>query len=129
MMSMSSRLASVAVVTSSLVLGLNCAAAQGISRDFYSSEMNKALDNLQSSAARGSSAKERLRVHANLFLAHEAFIADTPLDVLKGSVDAFKEAGIWQVDLNMGLFPWVGQDKAAIDKYDAIVAYIRSAGM
>ena len=101
----------------------------GISKDQYLTDMNLALDRLgttdRAAAARGG----RVQIHANLFLAHEAFIAATPLSTLKRAVDAFKEAGVAQVDLNMGLFPWVDGDKATIEKYDAVVEHIRTSGM
>lgn len=104
------------------------AAQRGISRDTYQSQMSQALDGIESSSRRARTGS-RPRVHANLFLAHEAFIADTPLSVLKRAVDAFKEAGVAQVDLNMGLFPWVSKDAAAIEKYDEVVRHIRASGM
>jgi hypothetical protein len=104
-------------------------AGGGISKDRYLAEMNRALDGLGAAPGRSPSAGGRVQIHANLFLAHEAFIAGTPVGTLKRAVDAFKEAGVAQVDLNMGLFPWVDGDKATIDKYDAVVEHIRASGM
>jgi len=119
------------------VLGsVTCAHAQpaggrgrsGITKEQYLSEMGRVLGDIEAKekSARGA---RRVQVHANLFLAHEAFIAWTPTSTLKRAVDAFKEAGVAQVDLNMGLFPWVGKDEAAIKKYDEVVEHIRKAGM
>ncbi len=99
----------------------------GISKDQYLAAMSAALDRL--GANQRSPGRGRVQVHANLFLAHEAFIASTPLDTLKRAVDAFKAAGIAQVDLNMGLFPWADGDEGTMKKYDAIVEHIRSSGM
>jgi hypothetical protein len=102
---------------------------KGLSKDRYLAAMDRALDQL-GKTARGAAARGgRVQIHANLFLAHEAFIASTPLDTLKRAVDAFKEAGIAQVDLNMGLFPWVDGDQPTIAKYDAVVEHIRRSGM
>ena len=57
-------------------------AQRGISRESYQSQMSQALDGVESSSRKARTAA-RPRMHANLFLAHEAFIADTPLSVLK----------------------------------------------
>lgn len=103
--------------------------AGGISKDQYLAGMNRALDRLEAADGAAAARGGRVQIHANLFLAHEAFIAATPLGTLKGAVDAFKEGGVTQVDLNMGLFPWLDGDKAAIEKYDAVVEHIRASGM
>lgn len=68
--------------------------------------------------------------YANLVLAHELLIASTPQDVLLKQVDQFAAIGVVQVDIQMGQFPWRSpQNAAAIAKYDAVIARIRSHGM
>jgi len=127
-----------AVLGAALVAAPLCAWSQqtarvgakgGISRDQYLAEMNRALDRLGTTSDRPAVARGRVQIHANLFLAHEAFIAGTPVSTLKRATDAFKEAGVAQVDLNMGLFPWVDGDQATIGKYDAVVEHVRASGM
>jgi hypothetical protein len=100
----------------------------GISKEQYLALMGGALEEIGKGQAAARSG-HRVQIHANLFLAHEAFIASTPLSTLERAVDAFKEARVSQVDLNVGLYPWVSKDKAAIEKYDAVVERIRRAGM
>jgi hypothetical protein len=108
-----------------LVLAAVSANAQGLSKDQYGKAMAKALDDISAKAT----PKTRVQVAANLFYAHEAFIERMPIDVLNKIVDAFADAGVKRVDINVGLFPWVDADKDTIAKYDAVVARIRSKGM
>ena len=107
------------------VLAAVSASAQGLSKDQYGKAMEKALDDI----AAKSTPKTRVQAGANLFFAHEAFIERMPIDVLTKVVDAFADAGVRRVDLNVGLFPWVDGHKDTIAKYDAVVARIRSKGM
>jgi hypothetical protein len=107
------------------LLAAACASAQGLSKEQYGQAMAKALDDI----AAKSTPKSTVQVNANLFFAHEAFIERMPLEVLTKAVDAFADAGVRRVDLNVGLFPWVDGNKETIAKYDAVVDRIRSKGM
>ena len=113
------------VVSVVFLLAAVSASAQGLSKEQYSKAMEKALDDI----AAKSTPKTRVQVNANLFFAHEAFIERMPLEVLTKAVDAFADAGVRRVDLNVGLFPWVDGHKETIAKYDAVVARSRSKGM
>lgn len=64
---------------------------------------------------------------ANLFFAHEVTIKNMPLETLKKYVDALREAGVHRIDINMGLFPWLNNHQKTIQKYDALIDYIRQA--
>jgi len=70
-------------------------------------------------------AVRRLKFRVNLFFAHETAIKNTPLDVLKSKVDSFKEAGVYGIDINMGLYPWLDKDEETIKKYDSLIEHIR----
>ncbi len=119
------------------VLAVTCAEAQPrVSREQYLAAMQRALGDvitksqaLRSQAGRASSAARAPRMDVNLFYAHEAAIQQTPLDTLRRAVDAFADAGVRRIDINMGLFPWADRDQQVIEKYDAIIAHIRSRGM
>jgi hypothetical protein len=52
-----------------------------------------------------------------------------PTDALIKAVDAFKEAGVDRVDVNLGQFPWLNHDPVTIAKYDAAIDRIRQHGM
>jgi hypothetical protein len=113
-------------IVSSLITVL--AGAQGLTKEQYRRAMEKALGEVgqRATAAGGTS---RVKVGANLFFAHEAFIEKMPTEVLLKAVDAFADAGIYRVDMNVGLWPWVDNDKSQIAKYDAAVDRVRSRGM
>ena len=113
------------VVSVVFLLAAVSANAQGLSKDQYSQAMAKALDDI----AAKTTPRTRVQAAANLFFAHEAFIERMPLEVLTRVVDAFADAGVRRVDLNVGLFPWVDGHKETIAKYDAVVERIRSKGM
>ena len=112
-------------------LSTTCAMAQGLSKDQYIRAMEKALTETESRSAQQarSASASRVKVAANLFYAHEALIERIPLDTLTKIVDAFADAGVFRVDLNVGLFPWVDGDRETIAKYDAVVDRIRAKGM
>jgi len=74
-------------------------------------------------------APNKLVFRANLFFAHETAIKNMPLDILKAKVLALKEAGVKGVDINMGLYPWLDRDMEAIQKYDALIEFIRAQGL
>lgn len=98
-----------------------------MTEDEYSQALGQALkDIIEKIKPR---AKARLVFRANLFFAHETAIKNMPLNILKQKVDAFKEAGVSGVDINMGLFPWLDMDKEAMAKYDSLIDYIRQLGL
>lgn len=101
-------------------------AQRGLTPERYERLLNAALDRVMRTAGEP---RGPLIVATNLFLAHEAVVAAVPTDALTKAVDAFKEAGLGRVDINMGLFPWLDGDQATITKYDAVVDRIRRAGM
>jgi hypothetical protein len=101
---------------------------RGVTKDRYLAELGRALEEvgkLQGAATE----RRRVQMHANLFLAHAALVGAMPVDALTRAVDAFKEAGVAQVDLNMGVTPWADGDKGTIAKYDAVIERIRASGM
>ena len=109
-----------------LVPGPPAEAQRGITPDLYRRQMNRALDRIIADAGRPSG---RLWFGVHFFFAHEAFIQHTPLDALKKGVDAFKDAGVHRIDMNVGQFPWRERNREVIEKYDALVAHVRSRGL
>ncbi len=107
--------------------------AQTISKDQYISGMDASLNEI----IRRSDASRQLPLvfSAMLFYAHEAIIADVPLELLQAYVDGLREAGAHRIDFNPGTWPWrVGSNDpvlAAInrEKYDKLVDYIRASGL
>src|SRR5512143_3689653 len=76
----------------------NAAAQRGITKEQYITALDRALDQIAERAA----SRAPVKVAANLFFAHEALIERMPVDVLTKVVDAFADAGIYRVDLNIG---------------------------
>lgn len=107
---------------------ISTARGEELTKADYVTKMSRVLEEIRERSLRWQRGKN-VALHANLFLAHEAFISSTPLPTLLKAVDAFAEARFAQVDLNIGLFPWRDGDQAAIAKYDAIVMRIRERGM
>jgi Tol biopolymer transport system component len=97
-------------------------------RDEYISTYNSALDAVIVSTT-AAPKQRRLHFSANLYFAHEVAIAGTPLSTLLKKVDAFHEAGLDRVDIQMSLFPFLNNNAAVIAKYDAVVTRIRAHGM
>jgi len=93
----------------------------------YKKLLGDALRQVTSRCRKKAVAKLRFRV--NLFFAHEVCIKSTPLEVLIKQVDAFKEAGVDGLDINMGLYPWLDEDKTVIEKYDKLIRHIRKSGL
>ena len=87
--------------------------------------MDKALDTIIEKCRKQP--QHRLIFSANLFFAHEVSIKNMPLETLKKYVDALKEAGVHRIDINMGLFPWLDNQRETIQKYDALIHHIRQA--
>jgi len=100
-------------------------------RDQYVAKMNQSLDALIQQTSRLP--QSPLVFGANLILAHEAWIDAVPQDALELCVDAFRDAGVRRVDINMGLFPWLDEGTPRGDqniaKYDAVVQRIRADGL
>lgn len=93
----------------------------------YQRRLGAALDEV---AARiPQAARRRIEFSVNLFLAHEVWVAAVPTEILQKSVDALKELGVDRVDMNLGLFPWLEQERSVMARYDATVDRIRSHGL
>lgn len=105
------------------------ASAQSLSKEQYARAMEKALGEVGQKATTASSRGSGVKIGANLFFAHEVFIERMPTEVLLKAIDAFADAGIYRVDMNVGLWPWVDKDQSQIAKYDAAVERVRARGM
>ena len=101
--------------------------AREITEAQYLSAMEQALRSVKATAA--SQPQQPIEFSANLFYAHEAMIEHIPQPVLLRYADALLEAGVQRVDINPGLYPWVGQDQESIGKYDALIAHLRAGGV
>ena len=93
----------------------------------YLKAMNKVLNDVIKRCPENPGHK--LLFSANLFFAHGAAIRSMPLDILKLYVDAFREAGVNRVDINLGIWPWAKQDATTIHKYVELIRYIRNSGL
>lgn len=96
-------------------------------KEQYFNYMNAELDKLVVSCP--SSTTQPISFSIWLFFAHEAVIEKMPLETLINSVDAFAEAGISRIDINMGFFPWLDNRTEVIEKYDKLIAHIRAKNL
>ena len=130
-MSPNSRYRRFAAATLALSALVSCASAQLLRGPKNETEY---VEQMRSGLAKVNEALDGKPLHpiefsANLFFAHEALIPYVDAEVLTRKVDALAAMGMKRVDINMGLYPWLGDDKDGIEKYDAVVERIRRKGM
>lgn len=76
---------------------------------------------------------QALLFSSNLFLAHGSVIAAFGVETLKAYVDGLRAAGVNRIDINPRVGHWLDttspQNASVIEKYDALIAYIRGYGL